>query len=101
MAKKRFLTLLALAVLLSGSSAWLKAQEDRPDIRVAVSLVQLNVAVTDSHGKYVTGLKPSDFEITEDHIGQKIATFGEGNEAPQTVEERPSSWRRPALASPE
>src|SRR5271154_4839404 len=86
MAKKCFLSLLALAILLSTSAVWLKAQQDRPDIRVAVSLVQLNVAVTDSHGKYITGLKPSDFEITEDHIVQKIGTFGEGNEAPQTVE---------------
>jgi len=97
MAKKSFLAFLAFAVLLSASAAWLKAQQDRPDIRVAVSLVQLNVAVTDSHGKYVTGLKPSDFEITEDRISQKIATFGEGNEAPETVLE---TANRAAPAAP-
>jgi len=49
-------------------------------IQVAVDLVQLNVAVTDSRGDYVTGLQPSDFSILEDGIPQKIATFGEGNE---------------------
>src|ERR1700751_1953183 len=49
-------------------------------IHIVVDLVQLNVAVTDKKGNYVTGLRPEDFEITEDRILQKIATFGEGNE---------------------
>lgn len=51
-----------------------------PHIRVAVDLVQLNVAVTDSKGNYVTGLQPGDFTILEDGIPQKVATFAEGNE---------------------
>jgi Ca-activated chloride channel family protein len=49
-------------------------------IRVVVDLVQLNVAVTDSHGNYVTGLRPSDFTVLEDGIPQKISTFAEGNQ---------------------
>ncbi|HTC42374.1 MAG TPA: VWA domain-containing protein, partial [Candidatus Acidoferrales bacterium] len=49
-------------------------------IHVMVDLVQLNVAVTDSHGNYITGLQPGEFSIVEDGISQKIATFGEGNE---------------------
>lgn len=49
-------------------------------IQVTVDLVQLNVAVTDNHGNYVTGLQPGDFTIMEDGIPQKVATFGEGNE---------------------
>ena len=48
-------------------------------------MVQLNVAVMDSKGNYVTGLKPSDFVVTEDGIPQKVATFGEGNEATRRV----------------
>lgn len=51
-----------------------------PHIHVVVELVQLNVAVTDSRGNYVTGLQPSDFSVVEDGIPQKVATFGEGNE---------------------
>jgi Ca-activated chloride channel homolog len=51
-----------------------------PHIHVVVELVQLNVAVTDSRGNYVTGLQPGDFSVVEDGIPQKIATFGEGNE---------------------
>ena len=50
-------------------------------IRVVVELVQLNVAVTDSRGNYVTGLQPGDFTVLEDGIPQKLATFAEGNEA--------------------
>jgi Ca-activated chloride channel family protein len=49
-------------------------------IRVVVDLVQLNVAVTDNHGNYVTGLRPGDFTVLEDGIPQKISTFAEGNE---------------------
>jgi VWFA-related protein len=66
-----------LAVPLGGGGA--AAQDDNSRIRVSVVLVQLNVAVTDNKGNYVSGLKPEDFVITEDKIPQKAATFEEGN----------------------
>jgi VWFA-related protein len=47
---------------------------------VNVNLVQLNVAVTDAKGNYVTGLRPQDFIVTEDRIPEKVATFEEGIE---------------------
>jgi Ca-activated chloride channel family protein len=56
-------------------------------IRVVVDLVQLNVAVTDSRGNYVTGLQPSDFAVAEDGIPQKISTFAEGNEPIRRLED--------------
>ena len=56
------------------------AQEDETNFHVVVDMVQLEVAVTDSKGNYVPGLRPSNFEISEDHIRQKLATFGEGNQ---------------------
>src|SRR5262250_89011 len=62
-----------------GTGAWAQVAVDQR-IHVVVDLVQLNVAVTDRKGNYVTGLRPEDFAITEDGIPQKIATFGEGNE---------------------
>jgi Ca-activated chloride channel homolog len=55
------------------------AQEDSTRLHVVVNLVQLNVAVTDNNGNYVTGLRPSDFAVTEDGILENIATFEEGN----------------------
>ena len=55
------------------------AQDDTANIRVNVDLVQLNVAVTDSKGNYISGLGPENFAITEDKIPERIATFEEGN----------------------
>jgi Ca-activated chloride channel homolog len=55
------------------------AQDDQTRLRVVVNLVQLNVAVTDRKGNYVTDLRPEDFIITEDGIAEAIATFEEGN----------------------
>jgi VWFA-related protein len=56
---------------------------------VNVNMVQLDVAVTDKKGNYITGLTPWDFEINEDGIPQKMATFGEENEVPRSLEEYP------------
>ena len=85
---KRHVVLLASAVLLSASGLWLAAQEgvsDNSVIRKVVDMVQLNVAVTDPAGNYISGLHPSDFSVLEDRIPETIATFEEGNEAPMLV----------------
>ena len=57
----------------------MRAQQDGTRFRINVDLVQLNVAVTDNKGNYVTGLKPTDFVISEDGITEKLATFEEGS----------------------
>ncbi|MGA8022513.1 MAG: VWA domain-containing protein [Candidatus Acidiferrales bacterium] len=62
-----------------------------PRINVTVDLVQLNVAVTDNKGKYITGLHPKDFVVTEDGIPETIARFGEGNETVRAVSNASSS----------
>ncbi|MFZ1940165.1 MAG: VWA domain-containing protein [Terracidiphilus sp.] len=54
------------------------AQDDSSRLHVNVVLVQLNIAVTDHKGHYISGLKPDDFVVTEDKIPEKIATFEEG-----------------------
>src|ERR1035438_2946675 len=78
MAKKYLLLLwLGSFPFLGGGSG--AAQAD-PSIHVNVVLVQLNVAITDSKGNYVSGLRPEDFSIVEDNIPEQIATFEEGNE---------------------
>ncbi len=71
--------------LFSGSGSLAAAQDDELHIRVNVNLVQLDVAVTDQKGNYVTGLRPEDFAITEDRIAEKTAFFGEGNEPARIV----------------
>jgi Ca-activated chloride channel homolog len=73
--------------VLAGTSA--PAQDDQPRkgvLRVEVNLVLLNVAVTDDKGHYVTGLRPSNFQVFEDSIPQKLATFSEGESPQQAVD---------------
>ncbi|HZR28133.1 MAG TPA: VWA domain-containing protein, partial [Terriglobales bacterium] len=86
MVRQSFRLLLAL-VILGTLPAGTKAQNvgDEGNFRVVVDLVQLNVAVTDRDGNYVTGLTPKDFKITEDGIPQKIATFAEGNQPARSL----------------
>src|ERR1700686_847387 len=85
MSKNYFSLLTLVPILFSAPGTRMLAQENAPNIRVVVDMVQLNVAVTDNKGNYVTGLKPSDFVIVEDGIRKKIATFGEGNQAPKAL----------------
>jgi Ca-activated chloride channel homolog len=54
--------------------------------RVKVEMVVLAFTVTDARGRYVNGLKPSDIQVFEDGIAQKIVTFSEGSGAPVAVE---------------
>ena len=85
MAKRFFLCLVAMFMVLSGPVTRLTPRRAETSIHVDVNMVQLNVAVMDQKGNYITGLRPSDFVVTEDGIPQKIAIFGEGNEATRTV----------------
>jgi Ca-activated chloride channel homolog len=80
MTKNYFLLLVLVWMLFCSPGNRMAAQESEPNIRVVVDMVQLNVAVTDNKGNYVTGLRPSDFAVVEDNIPQKLATFGEGDE---------------------
>jgi Ca-activated chloride channel homolog len=89
MLKRHLLTLPALLALVFAGGRVTGAQDDSTNIRVNVDLVQLNVAVTDNKGNYVSGLGPENFVITEDRIQERIATFEEGNEAPRQVTQPP------------
>lgn len=44
--------------------------------RSGVDLVALNVVVTDSDQKFVTGLAPTDFAVYEDGVQQDVSFFG-------------------------
>jgi Ca-activated chloride channel family protein len=90
MTRKFLLATLPAIILICGSKIG-SSQDSRSDIRVVVNMVQLNVAVTDNKGRYVSNLKPSDFVIAEDGIVQKLATFGEGDEPTRRVIEMPAN----------
>ena len=102
MAKQKTLLAIAPAALLLIPAIWMTAQDRGSGsgnvFRVEVDMVQLNVAVTDNKGNYVTGLHPSDFAVTEDAIAQKLATFGEGNEAPRRVADIEQETGSPQIA---
>ena len=104
MAKRSFL---AFCLLYFGFGSGTFAQDTEPHIRVFVNLVQLNVAVTDSKGNYVTGIPPQAFSVTEDGLPQTISTFAEGNEITRTLVANALPGRPqgdstpPALASPQ
>ena len=69
-----------------GAGFWLKAQEpEQPTFRVKVDMVVLSFTVLDQKNKYVNGLKPKDFKIYEDDIGEKVSTFAEGSRSPMQV----------------
>jgi len=84
MARKRFLSLWVLAGLFLNSQTGIEAQQS-PDLHVVVNMVQLNVAVTDKNGNYITGLRPQDFAIVEDGIAEKVATVAKGNEPARSL----------------
>jgi VWFA-related protein len=86
MVRKLFPLILISSGLVLGDATNIEAQES-PDFHVVVNMVQLNVAVTDKNGKYVTGLRPQDFAISEDGILEKTATFAEGNEPARSLRE--------------
>src|SRR5580658_9329670 len=102
MTRKWFTSIGIFACLffLQGARSHHAAQDVPLNLRVNVVLVQLNVAVTDNKGNYVTGLRPSDFSIVEDGIQQKLATFGEGNEPVYRVADAaPGDGKTPGRAA--
>lgn len=57
---------------------------DIPVLRVAVDLVSMNVAVIDSKGRSVSGLRKEDFKLYQDDVEQPIDVFDSG--------QAPVSW---------
>ena len=87
---------ISLGLFFGSGSRVVPQERPQPHIHVIVDMVQLNVAVTDNKGNYITGLKPQDFVITEDGISQRLATFGEGNEPARRLLDVPPSSGSPA-----
>lgn len=53
-----------------------QVQKEKEDVvRISVTLVQVDAVVTDDKGRYITDLKPEDFELFEDARRQRITNF--------------------------
>ena len=66
--------LFSLAILLVASAAG-GAQQKAYTISDNVNLVVLDVSVRNSAGRYITGLKKSNFQVFEDHMARQISQF--------------------------
>lgn len=67
----------ALSPLGEAHASFVNGSQDQDDdvVRVNTDLVVLNATVLDKNGKFVPGLKRTDFQIFEDGAEQKLATF--------------------------
>jgi len=96
---RKLLITSTVASVLAGT-AWLFAQDTtRPTFRVKVDMVVLTFQVTDNKGRYINGLKHTDFRIMEDGIQQKMNTFAEGNRAPSLIAQ--DGTAKPMVINPE
>lgn len=72
----------------------------RPDVRLGVELVQIDVVVTDKKGKKVKGLEAGDFEIFEDGRRQEITNFAYVDAAARPVAKAPRKGTVAGVAPP-
>ncbi len=75
--------MLTLIVVLGSTTAGAAAGQNR--LRVDVELVNVVATVTDGNGRYVTGLQPDDFIITDQDIPQTVAHFAANHDIPLSV----------------
>jgi Ca-activated chloride channel family protein len=78
-----FLYLAALIILVFATPGIAQSEQTSPQqadrIIVGTNLITLNVIVTDSKGRYVSGLERDKFEIYDDKVKQEIAHFSANN----------------------
>src|SRR5579863_225638 len=82
---KPTLVLIVLSTLLSTAGILVARQQDQDTLKVEVQLVNVQVSVTDRHGRFVPDLKKEDFLIEEDGRRQEIRNFARENELPLTL----------------
>ncbi len=86
----------------SSAGAQDTSQKDKDDVvRISVTLVQVDAVVIDKKGRYVTNLKPGDFEISEDGKRQQITNFSYVETQPATLPANHAEDLPPARLRPE
>src|SRR5215216_6282949 len=75
-------------------------------VRISITLVQLDVTVTDDKGRAVTDLKADDFEVYEDGRPQKITNFSQisiqpkAESASPVIAPKPPEKNQPTVVAP-
>ena len=82
---KPALVLILLLSILTVAAPILRQRQDQDTLKVEVALVNVQVSVTDRHGRFVPDLKKEDFLIEEDGRRQEIRNFARENELPLTL----------------
>src|SRR5687768_10202399 len=101
MTTRRFLFALLASVTLPNGTLLAQGQGQPPapqqpplTFRAEVNYVEVDARVLDQQGKFITGLKPEDFEVLEDGKPQKVTAFSLVNIPLERVE-RPLFASRP------
>ena len=94
---RRFVIAAALAAIASTAAG--QGQPPAPQqppitFRAEINYVEVDARVLDQQGKFITGLKPEDFEVFEDGKPQKVTAFSPVNIPLERVE-RPLFASRP------
>ncbi|MEK6322439.1 MAG: VWA domain-containing protein [Acidobacteriota bacterium] len=82
--KKALASLAVLLVCIGSRSALAQEKQSDNPIKVQTTLVSVPVIVSDRQGRYISGLKLSDFKLYQDRIEQTIAVF-EASEEPLNI----------------
>ena len=90
-----FVTSVTTATLLGQGQGQPPAPQQPPlTFRAEINYVEVDARVLDQQGKFITGLKPEDFEVLEDGRAQKVSAFSMVNIPLERVE-RPLFASRP------
>src|SRR5205085_2225495 len=79
------LLLSVMTVAVSAGPGRQSGQTDQDTLKVNVDLVNVQVTVTDRHGRFVPDLTKQDFLLEEDGRRQEIRNFARENELPLTL----------------
>jgi VWFA-related protein len=85
------------AVLVLAGALLFAQNEPRPVFRTSVRMVVQPFTVTDSRGKPVSGLKPSDIRILENGVQQRVAALVEGSKLVLHQEGQDDAARGPSV----
>ena len=77
-------TFLFAVLLMAFASTGLAQVKDDETISIETELVGLNVSVTDSKGRHITGLTKDQFQVFDNNVKQEIAFFS-GEEEPLSI----------------
>ena len=82
--KQAILLIFLAATLISAGTTTAQPKQFDQKMKLGTHLVSLNVTVTDSYGRFVTGLGKNHFEIYDDKVKQEIAHFSD-DDAPVSI----------------